>query len=79
MLPEPRTREDMVAFLRDLHKDFRSRGHEWENGTLDDFLEALAAWVHDAHGAYRNAGEQFPADGDSTFMARALHAATIYE
>ncbi|MCX4538210.1 hypothetical protein [Streptomyces sp. NBC_01669] len=76
---EPRSREELVTFLRDLHKEFRARGHEWENNTLDDFIEALAAWVHDSPGAYRHAGEQIPPDGDWTFMARALHAATIYE
>ncbi|MCX4398078.1 MULTISPECIES: hypothetical protein [unclassified Streptomyces] len=79
MPPEPRSREELVAFLRDLHKEFRTRGQEWENGTLDDFLEALAAWVHDSPGAYKNADEQIPPDGDWTFMARALRAATLYE
>ncbi|MER6099139.1 hypothetical protein ACHGLA_30565 [Streptomyces sp. YH02] len=79
MLPEPRSREELVTFLRDLHEDFRARGHEWENNTLDDFLEALAAWVNDSPGAYRQGGEQIPPDGDWTFIARALHAATSYE
>lgn len=76
---EPRSREELVTFLRDLHEEFRSRGHEWENNTLDGFLEALAAWVHDSPGVYYNGGEQIPRAGDWTFMARALHAATIYE
>lgn len=76
---ELRSREGLVAFLLDLHRDFRERGDEWENNNLDDFLEALAAWVHDSPGAYRNVGEQIPPDGDWAFLARALHAATIYE
>ncbi|MEV6107518.1 hypothetical protein AB0M28_22850 [Streptomyces sp. NPDC051940] len=79
MSPELRSREELVTFLRGLHEEFRAHGHEWENNTLDNFLEALAAWVHDAPGAYRNAGEQIPLDGDWTFMARALLAASIYE
>ncbi|WP_385618977.1 hypothetical protein PXH67_08405 [Streptomyces sp. P8-A8] len=37
------------------------------------------SWVHDSPGAYKNAGEQIPPDGDWTFMARALRAATLYE
>ncbi|MFC9343605.1 hypothetical protein ACFT0G_31155 [Streptomyces sp. NPDC057020] len=76
---EPHSREELVTFLRDLHKEFRARGHEWENDTLDNFLEALAAWVLDSPGAYRNMGEQIPPDGDWAFMARALYAATLYE
>ncbi|MFI7005426.1 hypothetical protein [Streptomyces sp. NPDC050145] len=79
MSSEPRSREELVAFLRDLHGEFRARGHEWENSTLDDFLEALAAWVHDSPGAYKNAGEQIPLAGDWVYMARALRAATLYE
>lgn len=76
---EPRSREELVVFLQGLHQEFRARGREWENNTLDDFLEALAAWVHDSPGAYRHAGEDIPPDGDWTFLARALHAATSYE
>ncbi|WP_406054782.1 hypothetical protein OG462_04865 [Streptomyces sp. NBC_01077] len=76
---EPRSREELVTFLSDLHKEFRAHGHEWENNTLGGFLEALTAWVHDSPGAYRYTGEQIPPDGDWTFMARALRAATIYE
>ncbi|WP_435813000.1 DUF7660 family protein, partial [Streptomyces rochei] len=51
----------------------------WENNTLAAFLEALAAWVHDSPGFYRNFGKELPADGDWTFIARALQAATVYE
>ncbi|MFF9853582.1 DUF7660 family protein [Streptomyces litmocidini] len=76
---EPRSREELATFLGDLHEEFRSYGHEWENNTLDAFLEALAAWVRDSPGAYHHAGEQIPPEGDWTFMARALHAATVYE
>ncbi|WP_435865916.1 DUF7660 family protein [Streptomyces wedmorensis] len=73
------SRDELVVFLREFHQQFQQRGHEWENHTLDRFLEALAAWVNDAPGAYRNANEELPTSGDWTFFARALHAATIYE
>lgn len=74
-----RSREELVEFLGELHREFRHRGEEWENPTLDRFLEALAAWVNDAPGLYRNFGEELPADSSWDFFARALHAATIYE
>ncbi|WP_443065123.1 DUF7660 family protein [Streptomyces sp. NBC_00576] len=57
----------------------RSKGDQWENRTLDSFLEALEAWVGDAPGWYANHGQELPADGDWTFMARALSAARFYE
>ncbi|KOX37236.1 MULTISPECIES: DUF7660 family protein [unclassified Streptomyces] len=74
---EMRSREQLVGFLRELRREFGVR--EWENGTLEAFLEALAAWVEDSPGAYRNAGEVVPPRGDWTFMARALRAAADYE
>ncbi|MFJ3226966.1 hypothetical protein ACIPJS_26990 [Streptomyces sp. NPDC086783] len=46
---------------------------------LSSFLEALAAWVDDADGWYRNTGRELPPGGDWTFFARALQAATAYE
>lgn len=76
---EIRTRDELVAFVRELHQEYVDRGHDWENHTLDRFLEALAAWMADADGWYRNAGQDLPADGEWTFIARALTAATRYE
>ncbi|WOX26428.1 DUF7660 family protein [Streptomyces solicathayae] len=76
---EIRTRDELVAFVRELHEDYVSRGHDWENHTLDRFLEALAAWMASSDGWYWNAGKDLPADGDWTFIARALKAATRYE
>ncbi len=76
---EVRSREELAAFVRQLHQDFLQQGDAWENNTLAAFLEALAAWVHDSPGFYRNFGKELPADGDWTFIARALQAATVYE
>jgi hypothetical protein len=76
---EIHSREDLVAFIRDLHQDYLHRGQDWENSTLDRFLEALASWTEDSGGWYRNFGKELPANGDWTFIARALSAATVYE
>lgn len=76
---EIQTRDELVAFVRDLHQDYLRRGQDWENHTLDRFLEALAAWIADSDGWYRNFGKELPANGDWTFIARALSAATVYE
>ncbi|MGW0821644.1 DUF7660 family protein [Streptomyces sp. NPDC002845] len=51
----------------------------WENRTLDRFLDALAAWIDDSPGWYRNFAKGLPEEGDWTFLARALQAATLYE
>jgi hypothetical protein len=76
---EVHSREELVAFVHDLHQDYLRRGHDWENQTLDRFLEALAAWMASSDGWYQNFGKELPAGGDWTFIARALSAATVYE
>ncbi|MGI5478738.1 DUF7660 family protein [Streptomyces lavendofoliae] len=74
---EVHTREELVAFVRSLHQDCLARGHEWENQTLDRFLEALAAWMEDSPGCLRS--QRMPQGGDWTYLAKALQAATLYE
>ncbi|MFC8823771.1 hypothetical protein ACFT9I_00220 [Streptomyces sp. NPDC057137] len=76
---EIRSRAEFVVFVQKLRQDFERQGDAWENNTLGDFLEALAAWVDDSPGWYQNFGEELPAGGDWTFIARALQAATVYE
>jgi len=76
---EVRSCGELVSLVRELRQDYLRRGHEWENQSLDGFLEALAAWMHDSPGWYQNVGEDLPEGGDWTFLARALQAATVYE
>ncbi|MFJ1702332.1 hypothetical protein [Kitasatospora sp. NPDC088346] len=72
-------RAAFAAFVRNLREEFLQNGEEWENRTLDRFLEALASWVEDSPGWYRNFAQEMPEQGDWTFFARALDAATAYE
>ncbi|MFD6287576.1 hypothetical protein ACFWDP_37015 [Streptomyces anthocyanicus] len=73
------SREDLASFVRCLHHGCVEDGDSWENGDLAGFLEALAAWIDDADGWYGNAGREIPTNGDWSFFARALRAATLYE
>ncbi|MGA5563049.1 DUF7660 family protein [Streptomyces platensis] len=73
------SREGLASFVRDLSHGYRESEGSWENADLGDFLEALAAWIDDADGWYRNAGCDLPPHGDWAFFARALSAATVYE
>ncbi|MFE4959485.1 hypothetical protein ACFRCW_37240 [Streptomyces sp. NPDC056653] len=72
-------REALAAFLARLREDHAQHGTEWENQTLDRFLEALGAWIADAQGSYTYLKQDLPLEGDWTFFARALSAARIYE
>ncbi|MFF2525624.1 DUF7660 family protein [Streptomyces liangshanensis] len=72
-------REALAAFVAHLREDHARHGDDWENPTLDRFLEALAAWITDAPGSYAHREQELPAGGDWTFFARALSAARFYE
>ena len=74
-----RTREDLVAFLRDFHKDYRENSGSWENKDLSSFLEALAAWAEDMEGYYLNRGESVPNTPEWRTFASLLIAAKMYE
>ena len=42
------TREDFVVFMKAFHRNFIDEGEEWENQTIEHFLEAMSAYVNDA-------------------------------
>jgi hypothetical protein len=74
-----RTREDLVAFLREFHKDYRENSGSWENQDLSSFLRALAAWAGDMEGYYLNRGESVPKTPEWRTFASLLIAAKMYE
>ncbi|MFC7220522.1 hypothetical protein ACFQLX_20510 [Streptomyces polyrhachis] len=73
------SREALAAHVLALRDDLLARGAEWENATIESYLEALAAWIKDSPGWYRNVGLEMPTCGDWTFVARAMSAAVGYE
>ena len=74
-----RSREDFVAFVRALSKDFKNNPQSWENENLDQFLDALGAWVEDMDGYYLNQGKPVPQQLDWKMFADMLMAAKLYE
>jgi hypothetical protein len=47
-------RNSFVVFLGLLRKDFIENPQDWENKSLEDFLEALSAYTEDIQGYYDN-------------------------
>jgi hypothetical protein len=69
------TRDDLVRTIKELLKDLqRNRDRaEWENPTLDRFLEAMGSWVDDYGRAYNVVEPTWD------FVMLMLTAAKIYE
>lgn len=74
-----RTKEDFVGFLELLAQDFRSNPHEWENKSLESYLEAAASWTEDMDGYYRNYNLPVPENVNWKVFADILMAAKMYE
>lgn len=70
------TRDDFARFLSAVLADFRSTGAaEWENGTLDRFLDGLSAFTDARVGASEPDQEQ----ASWRLFAEIVRAATGYE
>jgi hypothetical protein len=76
--PIVRNREEFLTFLFELldHID----AVKFENGTVYQYVQAAAAWLHDADGYYRNIGESRDTrEADWQLFADMLCAALVYE
>jgi hypothetical protein len=72
-------RLDVARIIESMLSDLLAHPDEWENPTLDRFLEALAASLRGLPGLYANRGEQLPEDPSWKIFAEALVMATGYE
>jgi hypothetical protein len=73
------SKADLVAFVHALTRDLQSRRADWENDTLERYLSALARWLEDSDGYYRNQGREIPVTPTWRNFADMLIAAKMYE
>jgi hypothetical protein len=72
-------KNDFVRFIELLVNDLKTNPEEWENSTLESFLEAMAAWTDDMEGYYRNTNQPIPNNINWKVFAKILMASTVYE
>lgn len=71
---------DFATVLAEVHADFeRSGKDEWENNSLERYLDALAALGESLPQVYANRGEVMPEQPTWQMVARLLVRATGYE
>jgi len=76
LLPGVRTRHDLATFVLALREDLLSNGSEWENPSLERFLEAFSAWCLDMPSS---SSGQPPEQPNWNLIAQMLVAAAMYE
>jgi len=73
------SKTQFLEFLAGLQADLKENPAEWENLTLDRYLEAVAAWIANYESYYRNSNQSLPVEPDWAFFAKVLSAARIFE
>ena len=73
------TRDDFVVFMQNLLRDRCQYPEQWENASLEAYLEAIAAWVQDMDGYEGNRGESFTKQLTWRDLGEILLAARVYE
>ena len=77
---EMNSRADLVCFIYALQDDMEQNPETWENKDLHTYLGALARFLNDSHGYYRNAKLDVDAGVPSwRILADSLQAAAVYE
>jgi hypothetical protein len=79
MINEIRSKEDLLKFLSALRKDLVTNKEDWENPTLDMYLEAMEAWIKAMDYCYINTNQSIPEQPTWKVFADILYAARIYE
>ena len=74
-----KTKEDLADFVALLKADLESSSDDWENPTLERYLEAMGAWIYSMDNAYKNMGKEFPDQPTWKMLADILYAAKLYE
>ncbi|MEH7225003.1 hypothetical protein V7112_14435 [Bacillus sp. JJ1566] len=79
MVDNIKSREDLIKFINHLRMDLQNNRAEWENITLEDYLEAMEAWVNDMNGYYLNLNQPMPKQPSWKIIATILYASSAYE
>lgn len=71
--------DDVATIVEKMLADLEVHPAEWENHTLERFLDALARCLSSQRQLYANAGRAYPDTTTWRLFAEALVAATGYE
>ncbi|BDU51674.1 DUF7660 family protein [Haliovirga abyssi] len=74
-----RNKKDFIEFVRQLRMDFKENKEEWENDTLENYLEAFQAAIEAMDNYYINNKLEIPKNVPWNIFAEILETAKYYE
>ncbi|UVM49023.1 MULTISPECIES: hypothetical protein [unclassified Pseudomonas] len=78
-IDQVQTKEHLADFIGELKAELLRSPQEWENKTLEDFLEAMEAWVRVIDSYAKNMGDAEVLTPSWKTFAKILCAAKVYE
>lgn len=77
LIEKIKSKNDFLAFLNQLSKDFTDNSEQWENKTAGEYIQAMASWTEDYSACPNN---DIDWDGlDYKTLAKILYMGKIYE
>ena len=73
------SREDFAQFVNALRSDLIAEPENWQNLTLEMYLDAISAWTQVMDRVYANLGKSMPVEPSWETFAQILLAGKIYE
>jgi len=74
------TKQEFILFIENLRTDFIENKEQWENKTIEDYLEAMANYVEDIDGYYKNTNQNIDLEMVNwKVFSDILKGSTIYE
>ncbi|MCE3077180.1 DUF7660 family protein [Chryseobacterium gwangjuense] len=71
---------EFIEFIKNLRTDFLQNKGQWENKTIEDYLEAMTNYVEDIDGYYKNTNQNIDLEKiDWKVFSDILKGSSIYE
>ncbi len=71
--------DDFIDFVYHLIRDFKTNTKEWENTSLEDYLNGIASWVEDYNELFSESAENPLKDINWNLVATILFTGSRYE
>ncbi len=78
-LEKVKTKQELIVFIKSLRDDFKNNKDDWQNWTLESYLEAVEAWLNDSDGLPMNTGQKIEELSKWELVATILYVGKIYE
>ncbi len=74
------TKQQFIEFIENLRTDFIQNKEQWENKTIEDYLEAISRYTEDIDGYYKNINQHIDLEKvDWKIFSDILKGSSVYE